>query len=278
MKKLILAFIALQLLYPNVSFAERYGGVGLIFGVAVVPDENQNIASIPIVTDVISGTPSSQNGIKAGDILLLVDGQVVLGKSSEFISNQVRGPVNSSVNLRIFRPSEDCAFDIRLTRVDVVIEDERQRQAKAKPEDSQDDQRGGWNSEYLSIDPGVYYFYLRQAKIRGYKGEEAEAYVRSAVKSAPKTKRQAGRKCSYSESHVKHITDQLKKAYNLFSAAPSSASAAENMLTTYRDVHEIIDNPSCQSEDDVIELNIQYEEITDKVRGIAAKAAKNLSQ
>jgi len=93
------------------SFAEdvqgEFGGVGMEIG----PEEGYVVVVSPL-----KGTPADEAGMEAGDIILAVDEESVLGMSVNEVVALIRGEKGTDVVLRIVREGRDEPFDISITR------------------------------------------------------------------------------------------------------------------------------------------------------------------
>ena len=78
----------------NTSITSKFSGIG----VNIVNDSGK----IKIIS-VIEDTPAQFADIKAGDIILSIDGKKVSGLSLAEVSNLVKGPINTFVNIDILR-------------------------------------------------------------------------------------------------------------------------------------------------------------------------------
>jgi carboxyl-terminal processing protease len=76
----------------------KFGGVGL----DVMAEDG-----VVKVISPMSGTPAFRAGIRAGDIIIALNGKSVEQASPERIIDQMRGPPNTRVTLTIKRPGED---------------------------------------------------------------------------------------------------------------------------------------------------------------------------
>jgi carboxyl-terminal processing protease len=81
----------------NSSIASKFSGIG----VNIVNDSGK----IRII-NVLENTPAQFADIKIGDILISVDDKKVSGMSLAEVSNLVKGPVNTFVNINILRDDE----------------------------------------------------------------------------------------------------------------------------------------------------------------------------
>lgn len=91
----------------------EFGGLGI-----EVTQDNGFIKVISPIDD----TPASRAGIKAGDLILSLDGQTVQGLSLNDAVDKMRGPPNSKIKLSIRREGVDTPLDIALTREVIRIQ------------------------------------------------------------------------------------------------------------------------------------------------------------
>ncbi len=87
----------------NASISSKISGIG----VNIISD-----AGKIIILSVIEETPAQFADLKAGDVILSVDGKKTSGLSLAEVSNMVKGPVNSFVNIDILRGSEKLSKKI----------------------------------------------------------------------------------------------------------------------------------------------------------------------
>ena len=85
----------------------NYGGLGL-----TVTVEDGAVKVIAPTED----TPAWRAGIKPGDYITHIDGQLVYGESLDDAVDKMRGAPGSSIKLTIVRPGRDKPFDVTLTR------------------------------------------------------------------------------------------------------------------------------------------------------------------
>ncbi len=86
----------------------EYTGIGITID---VKDDMVRIA------EPMKGTPAETAGLRAGDIILRVDGEVV--KSSDEASARIRGPADTDVTLTILRTG--TTFDLTITRKPIMM-------------------------------------------------------------------------------------------------------------------------------------------------------------
>jgi carboxyl-terminal processing protease len=84
----------------------EYGGLGL--------EITSEDGAVKVISP-IDGTPAARAGIKAGDYIMAVNGQNILGLSVSEAVKQMRGKPGEQVTLTIGRDKQD-PFDVKLTR------------------------------------------------------------------------------------------------------------------------------------------------------------------
>lgn len=90
----------------------NFEGIGVQF---------QMVEDTLLVISPIAGGPSDKVGIVAGDKFVEIDGKVAAGKTvtSSWIQKQLRGPKNTTVNVKVLRKGEPDLLDFSITR-DVI--------------------------------------------------------------------------------------------------------------------------------------------------------------
>lgn len=94
------------------SISGRFTGIGAQLG-----EEN----GLPIIVSPFDGSPAQQAGVKAGDVILEVNGEDVSELSLTQIAEKVRGPADSQVTLTLFRTAENRSLEIVVTRGEITI-------------------------------------------------------------------------------------------------------------------------------------------------------------
>ena len=92
----------------------KYGGVGMEIGM-----RNNQIT----VISPMDNSPAQRSGVKAGDIIEMIDGEDVSEISMEHISQKLRGPVGSKVELTVQRPGVTNKIVMIIDRDEIVIDD-----------------------------------------------------------------------------------------------------------------------------------------------------------
>jgi carboxyl-terminal processing protease len=72
-----------------------------------------------VIVAPIDGSPAEAAGLKAGDVILAVDGESVHGTTIEDQVTRVRGPEGTEVTLTVLRDGEE--FDLTITRAEIVL-------------------------------------------------------------------------------------------------------------------------------------------------------------
>jgi carboxyl-terminal processing protease len=88
----------------------RFGGLGM--------EVSMEKGLVKVVAP-IDDTPAAKAGVMANDIITHLDGEPVLGLTLDQAVDKMRGPVNTSIRLRIVRDGADKPIEIVITR-DVV--------------------------------------------------------------------------------------------------------------------------------------------------------------
>ena len=92
----------------------KYGGVGMEIGM-----RNNQIT----VISPMDNSPAQRAGVKAGDIIERINGEDVSDISMENISQKLRGPVGSKVELTVQRPGFANKIVMIIDRDEIVIDD-----------------------------------------------------------------------------------------------------------------------------------------------------------
>jgi carboxyl-terminal processing protease len=110
----------LQTLDPHSAFLDKsdfqnlqtqidgeYGGLGL----SVTLEEG----AVKVIAPT-ADTPADKAGIKSGDYITHLDGELIVGGTLDEAVNRMRGAPGTSIKITIFRPGRDAPFDVSLTR------------------------------------------------------------------------------------------------------------------------------------------------------------------
>ena len=90
----------------------QYGGIGARI---------RKIDDFVVVGEPYEGFPAHKAGLKAGDVILKVDGNSVRGKSTSDLSKILKGNPGTSLTMLIKRPGDEQEFEITFKREKVQI-------------------------------------------------------------------------------------------------------------------------------------------------------------
>src|SRR3546814_386171 len=88
----------------------EYGGIG-----ALIMTRNESV----YISEIYEGFPAWKAGLRAGDELLEIDGVPVPGKDSEDVSELLKGPRNSALDLIVRRPGQEKLISKNIQRGDI---------------------------------------------------------------------------------------------------------------------------------------------------------------
>lgn len=91
----------------------EYGGIGLVI--------TQTDSATCIARELYQGFPADKSGIRPGDRLVSIDGESIIGKSTEYISNRLRGTVGTRLTVQLTRQGSKKPIDKVLTRQTIQI-------------------------------------------------------------------------------------------------------------------------------------------------------------
>ncbi len=86
---------------PEEYAAFQEDAAGSYSGVGMVVEMKDRLVTI---VSTFRGSPAEQAGIRAGDIIVSVDGESVAGKSLDVVVGAIKGPEGTTVVLEIYRP------------------------------------------------------------------------------------------------------------------------------------------------------------------------------
>jgi carboxyl-terminal processing protease len=93
--------------------AGEFGGIGAYV--------SQDQAGQLVIAAPFSGLPAEQAGLKAGDVVLEVDGVSPQGLSLDDAAAHLRGAIGTKVKLTVYRPSDGSQFQVEITRAKVEM-------------------------------------------------------------------------------------------------------------------------------------------------------------
>jgi carboxyl-terminal processing protease len=91
----------------------EYAGIGALIG-----KQNDKI----LISEPYEGFPAQKSGLKAGDIILEVQGKSTENMSTEDVSNLLKGPANKSVKIKLQRPGDKKPFEVDVVREKISID------------------------------------------------------------------------------------------------------------------------------------------------------------
>lgn len=101
-----------ELEHQQSSMAGSFTGIGAQLGVK---------KGLPVIIAPFDGSPAAEAGIKAGDIILSVDGEDVTSLSLDDVVDRVRGPKGTEVILTVLREDEDASLQIPIVRDEIKV-------------------------------------------------------------------------------------------------------------------------------------------------------------
>src|SRR5215212_3776891 len=90
----------------------EFGGLGI-----EVTMENGLVKVVSPIDD----TPASKAGVQPGDFVTHIDGEPVMGLSLSEAVEKMRGPVDSTIDLRLLRKGREQPFDVSMNRAVIKI-------------------------------------------------------------------------------------------------------------------------------------------------------------
>ena len=82
----------------------EYGGIG-----ALIHQRNDGV----YISEPYEGLPAYEAGLKAGDLILEVNGQTAKGKTSDQVREFLRGQAGSTINIKVSRQGEEKTFSFK---------------------------------------------------------------------------------------------------------------------------------------------------------------------
>lgn len=121
-----LGYVAgLEEAYSTYYTAEEFTEVmetssGIYSGIGAYVSQNVNTGIITIVNP-FEGAPAANAGIKKDDILFKVEGEEVTGQDLNMVVARLKGEEGTTVNVTMYRPSEDAYIDFTVERAVVNV-------------------------------------------------------------------------------------------------------------------------------------------------------------
>jgi len=92
----------------------EYGGIGALIGTK---------GEYIIITEPYENSPADKAGLKAGDILLEVEGESAKGRNSSELSDMLRGQNGTSISVKIKRDATNEILDFTILREKIKLDD-----------------------------------------------------------------------------------------------------------------------------------------------------------
>ncbi|QDT17230.1 S41 family peptidase [Alienimonas californiensis] len=99
-------------------FTREVEGQFIGIGVQILPDTETGRLTI---TAPLPGTPAAEAGVRAGDMIVKVDGESVDGLDPSAVTARIKGPEGEPVKLGLMRPGQEEPLEITVVRADVRV-------------------------------------------------------------------------------------------------------------------------------------------------------------
>src|SRR5688572_9013457 len=123
---------------------------GTFKGVGIQLDQDKETLEVEVVSP-IEGSPAFRAGVKAGDVILKVNGESIAGLKIEDVIKKIAGPLGSPVTLTVRHVTGET-LDLTMTRQEIIIPTIKGFQRK---------RNGEWDW-YVSNDPKIAYVRMTQ--------------------------------------------------------------------------------------------------------------------
>jgi carboxyl-terminal processing protease len=90
----------------------KYAGIG-----AVVTSQDEKI----MIVNVFPGSPAEKAGLKSGDTILEINGEIATGLNLDIAVGKIRGPADTTVTLLILHQNETEPVTVDITRANVEL-------------------------------------------------------------------------------------------------------------------------------------------------------------
>ena len=91
-----------------------YGGIGSI----ITWDAKLKRS---VIAEPYEGMPAATSGLKAGDVLMAIDGKDLAGKNNQEVSEMLRGQVGTGFKLTVQRPGTEKPLDFDIVRRSIQL-------------------------------------------------------------------------------------------------------------------------------------------------------------
>lgn len=96
----------------NMMTTGEYGGIG-----SLILQRGDSVT----LSDPYEGMPAQENGFRAGDVILAIDNESMIGKTSSQVSEKLKGQPNTTFSLRVKRPGVEQPIEKEITRRKIVL-------------------------------------------------------------------------------------------------------------------------------------------------------------
>jgi carboxyl-terminal processing protease len=90
----------------------EYAGIG-----ALILKKGKDV----LISEPYEGMPAQRNDVRAGDVILEIDGQSTLGLSVSEVSNKLKGTPNTTIKLKLRRPGEKAIIEKTFLREKIQV-------------------------------------------------------------------------------------------------------------------------------------------------------------
>jgi carboxyl-terminal processing protease len=112
----MIAMVCLAVSLPSLARGEEFGGFGIVVAQLYDAESPNNTGGI-VILHVPQDSEAYRAGIRAGDIIMEVDGRQTAGRDfKDIVLNSLRGKVGSVSDLTIKRVHEDKTITVRVKR------------------------------------------------------------------------------------------------------------------------------------------------------------------
>lgn len=95
----------------------NYVGIGIYMSM----DKNDNV----VVLSPIKDSPAEKAGLQSGDIIAFVDGETVIGMTSDEVSNKIKGEAGTKVKITVYRDGQYVDFEIERAEIKIYHVEEK---------------------------------------------------------------------------------------------------------------------------------------------------------
>lgn len=91
----------------------EYGGIGALI---------QQHGDTVVIANPYEGRPALEAGVMVGDAILAIDGESMIKKTTAQVSDKLRGQAGTTFTLKLLRPFESEAREVKITRRKIVLD------------------------------------------------------------------------------------------------------------------------------------------------------------